>query len=148
MARAHFDAKNRQQDQVIGANLILGILSDGESGAVALLRHRGVDIEALRAEFESELPEVVQAAVPKPPAEGGCSVDPRQPLPWFSAMESVQRIAITEVRRRALEWVGTEHLLAGLMSVPDAVNVATLDKFGVNSTDIGVVVADLQATVD
>lgn len=98
------DEADRLHHEYVGPeHILLGVLREGEGVASALLSECHVDAAALRARLE--------AAV-KP---GNPSSPVGRDLPYTSHAKKVLEGAMTEARALGFAYVGTEHLLLGLL---------------------------------
>jgi ATP-dependent Clp protease ATP-binding subunit ClpC len=96
------EARSRRHHTVGPEHLLMGILRDGGNFAVGLLGRLRVDLESLRNQVEIVLRETAPSATSREPA--------------FSAeLKAVLEATVEEQWRRHHNWVGTEHLLVGLL---------------------------------
>jgi ATP-dependent Clp protease ATP-binding subunit ClpA len=101
-------ARSRQHETVGPAHLLIAILRDGAGLAVGVLRRLDVNIETLRAEVERVLDETPTSVLSGEPD--------------FSAeLKAVLAATIEEQWRHHHSWVGTEHLLLGLLDARSTV---------------------------
>ena len=103
------EARSRQHETVGPAHLLMAILRDGAGLAVGVLRRLAVDTEILRTDVERVLGRTPASVL---------SGDPD-----FSAeLKAVLAATIEEQWRHHHNWVGTEHLLLGLLDARSTVN--------------------------
>ncbi|MHC5061492.1 MAG: helix-turn-helix transcriptional regulator [Planctomycetota bacterium] len=57
---------------------------------------------------------------------------PKKPLPWMPRAKQVVTLAQAEAKDRKLEYVGTEHLLFGIIAVEDCIGAIALNNLGVH----------------
>src|SRR5690242_14346420 len=113
-----------QQTHRLGGNIIgdvellIGLASTGVSAPV--LRELGVDLAALREELE-------QQARPTEPVTPG---PPR--LPQTPKFKAAVQAAIAIAKELGDEWVGTQHLLLGLLRHPEFRSSQVLAERGVS----------------
>jgi ATP-dependent Clp protease ATP-binding subunit ClpC len=113
LAIARGIAASRGDDDVTPSHIALGLLREAENPAVAALQHGGVDLRAIRREFEVEL---------GPPGR------PRPREVTLQLTPGEQRIgdlATTESRLRNEEYLGPHHLLLAMLREPDSPTAQT-----------------------
>ena len=97
------EARGRRHEAVAPEHLLMGILRDAAGLGVGVLGRLHVNLETLRGEVERAL-----EATPGSATNGD---------PHFSAeLKSVLAAALEEQRRHGHNWLGTEHLVLGLLS--------------------------------
>jgi ATP-dependent Clp protease ATP-binding subunit ClpC len=97
------EARGRRHEAVAPEHLLLSILRDAAGLGVGVLGRLHVNVETLRAEVEHVL-----EAVPGTATNG----DPN----FSGELKSVLEAALEEQRRHGHNWLGTEHLILGLLS--------------------------------
>jgi ATP-dependent Clp protease ATP-binding subunit ClpC len=103
------EARTRQHEAVGPEHLLMGILRDGAGFAVEVLRRLQVSPEALRTEVERILTEMPSSAIVGEPD--------------FSAeLKAVLAATVEEKWRHHHNWIGTEHLLLGLLDARSTVS--------------------------
>jgi ATP-dependent Clp protease ATP-binding subunit ClpA len=95
-------------------HLLLGLLEAGRSVAICALENLGVDLRQLRFDIERLL------SIDPPPATAGAK------LPQTQRTRRVIEHAIEESRNLKLGDIGTEHLLLGLLHVPEGIAATVL----------------------
>ena len=103
LARAREEAGNRQHMYVGTEHILLGIIGENEGVAIGLLRTLRIDTGLLRRRVD----EVVKSGPPLP--AGGPD------RPYTSRAKKVLELAMAESRELNYSYVGTEHLLLGLI---------------------------------
>jgi ATP-dependent Clp protease ATP-binding subunit ClpC len=95
----------RLKHEYIGTeHLLLGLIDEGESTAVAALQNLSVDFDGIRQMIDS----IVKT--------GRAAVPPDYALPYTSRAKKVLELSMDEARNVFHhEYVGTEHLLLGLL---------------------------------
>ena len=96
------EARNRGHEAVGPGHLLMGILRDGGGLGVGVLERLRASPETLRAEVERVLSET-----PASTMSGELRFSPE----FMTVLEAV----LEEQRRHRHNWVGTEHLLLGLL---------------------------------
>lgn len=98
-------------------HLLLGLLREHEGFAARALRNLGVDLDQVRAEIEKLL-----GRGSAPPA-GEMQFTPR-------GKKVIMDLAIEEARNLGHSYVGTEHLLLGLLREAECAAAHTLNNMG------------------
>ena len=100
-------------------HLLLGLLNLGKGVAVTILEHLGVDLSAVRKQVEEQIGRGTE-----PQAEGN--------IPYTPRVRKVLAMANREAQELNHTYVGTEHLLLGLIRDGDGVAGQILRHFGVD----------------
>ncbi len=103
LALASEVARKRHHEFVGTEHVLLGLLLDGEGVAAAVLQSLGADLSELRARVESRL------------HDGDPSPHLASDLPYTSRTIRVLDLAMAEARDLHHSYVGTEHVLLGLL---------------------------------
>jgi len=120
MLLANDEARRLKHEYIGTEHILLGLLllKDGGGMAGAVLKHLGLDLDAVRREVETVL------------IEGPDLVRARKLLQTPSA-EKVIEYAMAEAHSLGHYYVGTEHLLLGLLRHEEGFAATVLSKFGV-----------------
>jgi ATP-dependent Clp protease ATP-binding subunit ClpC len=103
LARAREEAAQLHHEYVGTEHILLGLLKDHEGVPAAVLREAAVDPDELRRRIESLV-------------KRGKATEPTGPdLPYTSRAKKVLEFAMTEARELNHSYVGTQHLLLGLL---------------------------------
>jgi ATP-dependent Clp protease ATP-binding subunit ClpA len=128
-------------------HILLGLLHDGEGVAGRILANLGVNIEKTRQEILKELdPNFVEPGPPpstpdpeQPKPAPSQTPGEHQPLPaddfsrnFTPRAQQVLALARKEAERLNHNFVGTEHLLLGMIALGQGTAVAVLKKMGVD----------------
>lgn len=98
-------------------HILLGLIRDGGGVAVAILLRQSIDVAELRTRVEASIkPGHVEVAEP--------------PLPYTSGAKKVLELAMQEARDLNHSYVGTEHLLLGLLAEERGIAARALRKLG------------------
>ena len=115
---AQEEAERSHHSYIGTEHLLLGLLLEGEGLAAKVLTNLGVEINKVRATIESVLGRnegiVVQQIIPT------------------SRMKKVIEISFEEARRMGNNYIGTEHLLLGLLIENEGIAARVLDDLGAN----------------
>jgi N-acetyl-gamma-glutamyl-phosphate reductase len=117
MALANQEAQRLNHDYIGTEHILLGIVKEGSGVGANSLKTLGVDLRAVRVEVEALMPTGRATA-----AMGKLPQTPR-------AKKSIE-YAIEEARSLNHNYVGTEHLLLGLIREHDGVAAQVLRKMG------------------
>ncbi|MGB9867445.1 MAG: ATP-dependent Clp protease ATP-binding subunit [Bacillota bacterium] len=113
------EAQNLGHDYVGTEHLLLGLIREGNSIAARVLNSMGVDLNRVRAEIE----QVVPRGEPKQMGDQ-IAITPRT--------KTVLELAGEEARMLGHNYIGTEHLLLGLVREGEGVAAQVLAKMGVS----------------
>jgi ATP-dependent Clp protease ATP-binding subunit ClpA len=99
-------------------HILLGIISEGESLAAIVLGTMGVNLAKVRAEVEALI------------GRGGQA--PQKEMVFTARAQRVIELAFEEARQFNHNYIGTEHLLLGLIREGEGIAAQVLTKLGVN----------------
>jgi ATP-dependent Clp protease ATP-binding subunit ClpC len=114
---AHEEAKHFRNEAVDTEHLLLGLLKDENSFAVKALYQMDVNIEKVRSSVIQEIP------------IGNFDFEN---LNFSKQSKEVLELAYKEARQLRHTFIGSEHLLLGLLKVEESKACEILNKFGVN----------------
>ncbi|GAI89276.1 unnamed protein product, partial [marine sediment metagenome] len=100
-------------------------VKEGSGAGATILKNRGVDIEAMLVEIE----QVVKLKGGLDPVAGG-------ELPPKADAKKVIEYALDEARSLGHDYVGTEHVLLGLLRETEGVAAQVLMNLGVKLEDV------------
>ena len=103
LAMARKEASQRGRSSVGTEHILLGLIREGAGVGAAVLQNLAVDFDALQQEIES----VTATREPTPPVRSG--------FPYTSGARRVMELSMNEARELNHTYVGTEHLLLGLL---------------------------------
>lgn len=118
LARARQESMRLRHEYVGTEHILLGLLHDGSSPAVQILRELRVDRAQVRAGIEG---------VVKP----GLAAPPGPDLPYTSRAKKVLEFSMTEAREARASSVGAEHLLLGVLREEKGIAARVLASSGV-----------------
>lgn len=113
------EAKRFNHDYIGTEHILLGLIKEGEGVAAAVLQNLGLGLEAIRLEVEK----LVQ---PGPPTV--VSGD----IPFTPKAKKVIELATDEARNLGHNYIGTEHLLLGLIREGEGVASQVLANLGLD----------------
>ncbi|MBE0591104.1 MAG: NDP-hexose 4-ketoreductase, partial [Gemmatimonadales bacterium] len=117
---AREEAARLHHEYVGTEHILLGLIREGEGVAAAVLTNLSVDLD----EIQQRIEETVKKG--KAPAPEGPD------LPYTSRAKKVLELAMSEARELNHSYVGTEHLLLGLLREEKGIAAQVLADAGVN----------------
>ena len=119
LAHARREADRFNHHYIGTEHLLLGLLKLGKGVAVTILENLGVELTAVRKQVEEQIGRGTE-----PQAEGN--------IPYTPRVRKVLAMANREAQELNHTYVGTEHLLLGLIRDGDGVAGQILRHFGVD----------------
>ena len=116
---AREEAERYRHEYLGTEHILLGLLKDGGGIAIAVLQKLGIDPKQLRVELERNLPKSVDT-----PVEGD--------IPFTPKAKKVLEYAVEEARLMGHNYIGTEHLLLGIVREKDGLAAKVLSSLGIN----------------
>ena len=104
-------------------HVLLGLIRDGEGIATAVLQRLGLRLETVKAEVERAL-----AGFPKTLTFGE--------VPFTPQAKRVLELSIEEARQLGHNYIGTEHLLLGLMKEGQSIAAKILESLGARLDEV------------
>ncbi|MEE2987743.1 MAG: ATP-dependent Clp protease ATP-binding subunit, partial [Nitrospinota bacterium] len=104
-------------------HVLQGVIKDGGGIAVAIMQKSGVDLGQLKRELEKNLPRSSNSLI-------------IGDVPFTSRAKKVLEFAVEEARSLNHNYIGTEHLLLGLLKEKEGVACRVLNSFGVFFDDV------------
>ena len=118
LAMAREEAIRLQHDYVGTEHILLGLIREGEGVAAAVLVKLTVDLNAIHEEVEESV------------RKGKATIALGE-LPYTSRAKKVLEYAMAEAREMSHSYVGTEHLLLGLLREEKGIAAQVLNSLGV-----------------
>ena len=115
---AQEEARRFQHNYIGTEHLLLGLVREGEGVAVQVLINLGVDLNQVCNQIESIIGHGGRIIL------GEIGLTPRA--------KKVIELAVDEARRSGQHYVGTEHVLLGLLRVDDGIAASVLKSLGVD----------------
>lgn len=119
---AQEEARRLNYPYVGTEHLLLGLISEGEGIAAKVLRDMGIKLDTVRQEVERTIESVEAMAV------GEISFTPRS--------KKVLELSFDEARKLGHSYIGTEHILLGLIKEAEGVAATVLQNFGANLSEV------------
>ncbi len=113
------EAKRFNHDYIGTEHILLGLIKEGESVAAAVLQNLGLSLDTIRLEIEK----LVQF---------GPSTVVSGDIPFTPKAKKVIELAMDEARRLGHNYIGTEHLLLGLIKEGEGVASHVLMNIGLD----------------
>src|SRR5690606_25146028 len=117
---AREEAARLHHEYVGTEHILLGLIREGEGVAAAVLTNLGVDLEDIQQKIEETVKKGKAAAATGPE------------LPYTSRAKKVLELAMMEARELNHSYVGTEHLLLGLLREEKGIAAQVLTDAGVS----------------
>jgi ATP-dependent Clp protease ATP-binding subunit ClpC len=120
LAMAREEAARLHHEYVGTEHILLGLIREGEGVAAAVLQSLSVDLEEIQQNIEKTVNK----------GKGGQGTGPD--LPYTSRAKKVLELAMSEARELNHSYVGTEHLLLGLLREEKGIAAQVLTDANVN----------------
>ena len=133
LAMAREEAARLHHEYVGTEHILLGLIREGEGVAAAVLQNLNVDLDEIQQKIED--------TVKKGKAAQATGPD----LPYTSRAKKVLELAMAEARELNHSYVGTEHLLLGVLREDDAVAAPILHSHGVKLDGVRVAIDTMLA---
>jgi ATP-dependent Clp protease ATP-binding subunit ClpC len=118
LSMAREEATRLSHDYVGTEHILLGLIREGEGVAAAILTNLNVDLDDLRQRTEERV-------------EPGKSDMTADEVPYTTRAKKVLEFSVAEARSLKHSYVGTEHLLLGLLREEKGVAAQVLEEVGV-----------------
>ncbi|MBI5101599.1 MAG: ATP-dependent Clp protease ATP-binding subunit [Nitrospirae bacterium] len=113
------EAEKRQNDYLGTEHLLLAVLREDDGLPVAILKKMGLTVEELRLEVERNLP-------------AGLNLLTFGDIPFTPRVKKVLELAVEEARLLGHNYIGSEHLLLGLIREDEGIAGKILRNLGAN----------------
>lgn len=117
LSYAQEEAKRYKHDYIGSEHLLLGLVREGEGVAAEVLNNLGVNLTSIKTEVEKMVP------------SGGGALTLGD-VPFTPHAKKVLELAVEEAHLLNHNYVGTEHILLGLIKEEESVAARILNKFG------------------
>ena len=135
IALAQKEAERFRHDYIGTEHILLGLVKEGSGVAVTALNNLGVDVEKVRKEVEKLV-------------VGHDKDGPATPLPFTPQAKKVLELASEEARSLGHPYIGTEHILLGLLREHESVAAQVLVNLGLKLEDVRSEILDLLGATD
>ncbi len=123
MGLANQEAQRFNHESIGTEHILLGLIKEGSGVAANVLRNLGVDLKRVRMEIEKKVP-------------SGHEMVTMGRLPFTPRAKKVIELAFEEARALGHNYVGTEHLLLGLLRESGGVAAQVLVEQGLKLDDV------------
>jgi len=113
------EAEKRQNDYLGTEHLLLALLREDDGLPIAILKKMGLTVEELRMEIERNLP-------------AGMNLLTFGDIPFTPRVKKVLELAVEEARLLGHNYIGSEHLLLGLVREDEGIAGKILRNLGAN----------------
>ena len=120
LAMAREEAARLHHEYVGTEHILLGLIREGEGVAAAVLQNLSVDLDEIQQKIEDTV------------KKGKASQTTGPDLPYTLRAKKVLELAMSEARELSHSYVGTEHLLLGLLREEKGIAAQVLTDAGVN----------------
>jgi ATP-dependent Clp protease ATP-binding subunit ClpC len=120
LAMAREEAARLHHEYVGTEHILLGLIREGEGVAAAVLQSLNADLDEIQQRIEDQVKKGKAAQATGPD------------LPYTSRAKKVLELAMAEARELNHSYVGTEHLLLGLLREEKGIAATVLTDIGVN----------------
>ncbi len=120
LAMAREEAERLRHEYVGTEHILLGLIREGEGVAAAVLQNLSIDLDEIQQKIEDTVKKGKAAAATGPD------------LPYTSRAKKVLELAMAEARDLTHNYVGTEHLLLGLLREEKGIAAQVLTDAGIN----------------
>ncbi len=122
MGLAQEEAQRFQHNYIGTEHLLLGLIREGEGVAAHVLMSLGVDLETVRKAVEEIIGRGDRIVL------GEIGLTPRA--------KKVIELAVDEAHHLNHSYIGTEHLLLGLIREGEGIGAQVLESFGLNLNEV------------
>jgi ATP-dependent Clp protease ATP-binding subunit ClpC len=119
LSLAREEATRLRHDYVGTEHILLGLIREGEGVAAAILTNLNVELQALKERIESRV-------------DRGKSQMTAEEVPYTTRAKKVLEFSVAEARNLKHSYVGTEHLLLGLLREEKGLAAQVLGEMGVS----------------
>ena len=123
MGLANQEAQRFNHEYIGTEHILLGLIKEGSGVAANVLRNLDVDLKRIRMEVEKMVP-------------SGHDMVTMGQLPFTPRAKKVIELALEEARALGHNYIGTEHLLLGLLRESEGVAAQVLMDLGVKLEDV------------
>ena len=123
MGLANQEAQRFNHESIGTEHILLGLIKEGSGVAANVLRNLGVDLKRVRLEIEKKVP-------------SGHEMVTMGRLPFTPRAKKVIELGFEEARALGHNYVGTEHLLLGLLRESEGVAAQVLVEQGLKLEDV------------
>jgi len=123
MNLAKSEAQRLNHEYIGTEHILLGLVQEGSGVAANVLRNMGVDLKKIRSEIEKLV-------------KGSATMVPMGNLPFTPRAKKVLELSLEEASQLGHNYIGTEHLLLGLIKESEGIAARVLTNLGVKLEDV------------
>src|SRR5215813_1381628 len=123
MNLAKSEAQRLNHEYIGTEHILLGLVQEGSGVAANVLRNMGIDLKRIRAEIEKLV-------------KGSSTMVPMGNLPFTPRAKKVLELSLEEASQLGHNYIGTEHLLLGLIKENEGIAAKVLTNLGVKLEDV------------
>ncbi len=123
MNLAKSEAQRLNHEYIGTEHVLLGLVQEGSGVAANVLRNMGIDLKRIRAEIEKLV-------------KGSSTMVPMGNLPFTPRAKKVLELSLEEASQLGHNYIGTEHLLLGLIKESEGIAARVLTNLGVKLEDV------------
>ncbi len=123
MNLAKSEAQRLNHEYIGTEHILLGLVQEGSGVAANVLRNMGIDLKRIRAEIEKLV-------------KGSATMVPMGNLPFTPRAKKVLELSLEEASQLGHNYIGTEHLLLGLIKESEGIAARVLTNLGVKLEDV------------
>ncbi len=123
MNLAKSEAQRLNHEYIGTEHILLGLVQEGSGVAANVLRQMGIDLKRIRAEVEKLV-------------KGSATMVPMGNLPFTPRAKKVLELSLEEASQLGHNYIGTEHLLLGLIKESEGIAARVLTNLGVKLEDV------------
>jgi len=126
---AQEEARTLQHNYIGTEHLLLGLIREGDGVAAKALASKGVELDATRKQVEEMI--------------GKGNAVPNGHIPFTPHARQVLELSLREALQLGHSYIGTEHILLGLIREGEGVGTQVLIKMGVDLGDLRTATIDM-----
>jgi len=123
MNLAKSEAQRLNHEYIGTEHILLGLVQEGSGVAANVLRGMGIDLKRIRAEVEKLV-------------KGSATMVPMGNLPFTPRAKKVLELSLEEASQLGHNYIGTEHLLLGLIKESEGIAARVLTNLSVKLEDV------------
>ncbi|MBI4879662.1 MAG: ATP-dependent Clp protease ATP-binding subunit [Planctomycetes bacterium] len=123
MTLAKQEAQRFNHEYIGTEHILLGLIQEGSGVAASVLKNLGIDLRKIRAEIEKLV-------------KGSATMVTTGQLPFTPRAKKVLELSVEEASQLGHNYIGTEHLLLGLIKENEGIAARVLTNLGVKLEDV------------
>ncbi len=123
MTLAKQEAQRFNHEYIGTEHILLGLIQEGSGVAASVLKNLGIDLRKIRSEIEKLV-------------KGSATMVTTGQLPFTPRAKKVLELSVEEASQLGHNYIGTEHLLLGLIKENEGIAARVLTNLGVKLEDV------------